>query len=280
MKHYLCAIALCARLAFAQTSDTLTTESVIKMVQSGVPNQTIIRTIQAADRVNFTFLPGDLDLMQRARVPDDVFKAMAAKSAGRPIPGLATPAQPESAPRVERRREQPAPRPTRSPDQAGNRRISNPDDEYQGRGMWDLDLSGFAIIPHTTPSNTVGLVEAETGYFVSRGWLIGGGITGVFNRDTQDVFLDGGARYFFKTGNPRLLPYLGASAGVNILNISGFSDSRFLAQGGGGIRCFVARHVAIDIGYTLEYVHIQGASFKESTYSAITVGFAHVFGGR
>jgi len=205
---------------------------------------------------------------------------MAAKSAGKPIPGLPTSPQPEAVPQVERRREQPTPRPTRNPDQAGSRRISNPDDEYQGRGMWDLDLSGFAIIPHTAPSSTVGLVQAEAGYFVSRGWLIGGGITGVFNRDTQDVFLDGGARYFFKTGNPRILPYLGASAGVNILNLSGFSDSRFLAQAGGGLRCFVARHVAIDIGYTLEYVHLEGASFGDSTASAITVGFAHVFGGR
>jgi hypothetical protein len=124
------------------------------------------------------------------------------------------------------------------------------------------------------------LFFGNTGYFVTRGWLIGAGLVGVFSKDTNDVFLDGGGRYFFKTGNPRILPYLGASAGVNILSVSGSSDSRFLAQAGAGVRCFVARHVAIDIGYTLEYVHVAGATFSESTASAITVGFAHVFGGR
>src|SRR6478672_3310735 len=86
MKRYFITLALCSVFAVAQAPDVLTTEAVIKMVQSGVPNQTIIRTIQSADRVNFTFLPDDLALMGRAGVPEDVFKAMAAKSAGRPVP--------------------------------------------------------------------------------------------------------------------------------------------------------------------------------------------------
>jgi hypothetical protein len=278
MKGRFLPILLFAITAFGQNQgDVLTTEAVVKMVQAGVPTQTIIRTIASADKVSFNMM--EYEAMVRAGINDDVFKAMAAKSAGHPIPGLAAPPQPPPPPQIERRREQSTPPQTRSMPQAGNQRISNPN-EYQGRGMWDLDISGFAIIPHTAPSSTVGLVQAEAGYFVSRGWLIGGGVTGVFNRDTQDVFLNGGARYFFKTRNPRILPYLGASAGVNILNVSGFSDSRFLAQGGGGLRCFVARHVAIDIGYTLEYIHLQDASFGDSTASAITVGFAHVFGGR
>jgi hypothetical protein len=277
MKGRFLPILLFAVSAFGQNQgDVLTTEAVVKMVQAGVPTQTIIRTIASADKVSFNMM--EYDAMVRAGINDEVFKAMAAKSAGHPIPGVSAPPQPPPTPQFERRRQSPTPQ-TGPVSQTGNQRISNPD-EYQGRGMWDLDFSGFAIIPHTGPSNTVGLVQAEAGYFVSRGWLIGGGVTGVFNKDTQDVFLDGGARYFFKTGNPRILPYLGASVGVNILNVSGFSDSRFLAQGGGGLRCFVSQHVAIDIGYTLEYIHLQGASFGDSTASAITVGFAHVFGGR
>jgi hypothetical protein len=88
MKHVLAAFILCSLLAVAQAPDVLTTDAVIKMVQSGVPNQTIIRTIQSAAQVNFTFLPDDLELMIRAKVPEDVFKAMAAKSAGRPAPGV------------------------------------------------------------------------------------------------------------------------------------------------------------------------------------------------
>ena len=92
MKNYLIAFLLCAAFALAQSSDTLTNQTVINMVLSGVPAGTIIRTIVASDRVAFTFLPGDLDLMQRAHVPEDVFKAMAAKSAGRPVPGQPLPA--------------------------------------------------------------------------------------------------------------------------------------------------------------------------------------------
>ncbi len=55
--------------------------------------------------MNFGFLPGDLALFQRYNVPDDVVKAMAAKSNGKPISqGLAAPAvqvSPPQAPRVE-----------------------------------------------------------------------------------------------------------------------------------------------------------------------------------
>jgi parvulin-like peptidyl-prolyl isomerase len=83
MKHVLAAFILCSLLAVAQAPDVLTTDAVIKMVQSGVPNQTIIRTIQSAAQVNFTFLPDDLELMIRAKVPEDVFKAMAAKTSAR-----------------------------------------------------------------------------------------------------------------------------------------------------------------------------------------------------
>ena len=60
MKTYLLAFVLGAALAVAQNPDTLTTDAVIKMVQAGVPSQTIIRTIEAASHVNFTFLPNDL----------------------------------------------------------------------------------------------------------------------------------------------------------------------------------------------------------------------------
>jgi len=116
MKHYFILLALYSVLAVAQTPGVLTTEAVIKMVQSGVPNQTIIRTIQSAERVDFSFLPYDLALMERAGVPEEVFKAMAAKSAGRPIPGSSVSpplTSPEPAPAPKRVR---APRPVRDRD--------------------------------------------------------------------------------------------------------------------------------------------------------------------
>ena len=77
----------------AQGTDTLTNDTIIKMVQAGVPAATIIRTIAGAEHVNFHFLPGDLELLQRANVPDDVFKAMATKDKGAPIPSAPPAAQ-------------------------------------------------------------------------------------------------------------------------------------------------------------------------------------------
>jgi len=55
----------------------LTNDMVIKMVQGGLPADTIIRTINTAPTVNFGFLPSDLTAISNAKVPEDVFKAMA-----------------------------------------------------------------------------------------------------------------------------------------------------------------------------------------------------------
>jgi len=85
------------RLDAPDSKTPLTNEMIIRMVQSGVPSDVITRTIAAADKAEFTFLPGDLDLITRYRVPDDVFKAMAAKSNGRPTPEFS---QPNQAPAV------------------------------------------------------------------------------------------------------------------------------------------------------------------------------------
>jgi hypothetical protein len=68
--------ALCATILSAQEA-ALTNEMVIKMVQSGLPTDTIVRTINLAPAVNFGFLPSDLAAMSSGKVPDEVFKAMA-----------------------------------------------------------------------------------------------------------------------------------------------------------------------------------------------------------
>jgi len=65
----------------------------------------------------------------------------------------------------------------------------------------------------------------------------------------------------------------------NVFHSSGGDTyGNFLAEGGGGVRIFVAPHVAIDIGYTLDYIRVSGVGFKDSSYSEVTVAFAHVFG--
>src|SRR5258706_6068478 len=64
-------------------AEPLTNESIATMVSSGASTGTIIKTIQVAESVNFRFLPNDLAILQQAKVPDEVIKAMAAKAYGR-----------------------------------------------------------------------------------------------------------------------------------------------------------------------------------------------------
>jgi hypothetical protein len=82
-------VFLCTCLLGAQSPNALTNDSIIKLVQAGVPTETIIRTIAEADKVNFRFIGPELQrLVVDARVPDEVFKAMVAKDKGLPIPGF------------------------------------------------------------------------------------------------------------------------------------------------------------------------------------------------
>jgi hypothetical protein len=75
------------------------------MVQSGIPSDVIIRTIAGAPAVAFSFLPADLQAFAQYKVPEDVFKAMAAKDAGLPILGAPsntqTPVRSPSAPNMQ-----------------------------------------------------------------------------------------------------------------------------------------------------------------------------------
>lgn len=91
MRNYALLVFLDACLLSAQTPNTLTNDTIVKLVQAGVPSETIIRTIAAAERVDFSLLPNDTTVLLNARVPDDVFKAMVAKSYGRPISGFSPP---------------------------------------------------------------------------------------------------------------------------------------------------------------------------------------------
>ena len=93
MAKYFAILALWLVPVFGQNSATpLTNDTIIRLVASGVPTETIINTIRGASAVNFGFLPSDLQLFQRYNVPDDVVKAMAAKDNGKPIPNFSTPA--------------------------------------------------------------------------------------------------------------------------------------------------------------------------------------------
>lgn len=74
-----CTALLVFLTAAALGSEPLTNEIIIKMVQAGVPTETIIRTIQSAESFRFGTLPGDLMQLQQANVPEEVVRALAAR---------------------------------------------------------------------------------------------------------------------------------------------------------------------------------------------------------
>jgi hypothetical protein len=87
---------------------------------------------------------------------------------------------------------------------------------------------------------------SKVGIFVAYGSLVGANIEAFFDRSERDVFITGEYRYFFGKQTNKILPYLGGGAGGNVYHISGGASSgNFLAEGGGGVRVFVARHAAI-----------------------------------
>ncbi|MEQ1947296.1 MAG: hypothetical protein ABL995_08905 [Bryobacteraceae bacterium] len=119
MKRMLAIFAFSFATVFGQT-DALTNDTIIKMVQAGVPTATIINTIAAAARVDFKFIGPELQRLTDAKVPDDVFKAMAAKDKGRPVPGsmpLAAPSEvaPNTQPATATQSAPIAPPPTTAP---------------------------------------------------------------------------------------------------------------------------------------------------------------------
>ena len=256
----------------------LTNDTIIRLVSSGVPAATIIRTIDSSDSVAFRFLPGDLSALAQANVPEDVIKAMAARSnrvvqstpAAAPVKVTVPSPSAQAAP-------PPKPTPPPPPRQV-NPRISATD-EYQGRGMWDVGFQGSVSIPHASASAYVGFAEGSVGYFVARKSEVGFAASGVLIQGYKDVVLGGFYRQYLVSGEKRVIPYVGAAAGGDIVHFSGSgTNGNFAAIGQGGLRMFVTKHVAVDVGYNLVYVRINGLGFKDSSLSQVSVGFAHVFG--
>lgn len=77
--HLKVALVVLTLAAVAGAAEPLTNEIIIKMVQAGVPTETIVRTIQSAESFHFGTLPGDLMQLQEAKVPDEVIRALAAR---------------------------------------------------------------------------------------------------------------------------------------------------------------------------------------------------------
>jgi hypothetical protein len=78
-RGFQCTAVLLFLTVAALGSEPLTNEIIIKMVQAGVPTETIIRTIQSAESFRFGTLPGDLMQLQQANVPEEIVRALAAR---------------------------------------------------------------------------------------------------------------------------------------------------------------------------------------------------------
>jgi len=259
----LCVLLLSSAAAFGQqpapVPQTMTDATVVQMVQQKIAPDLIILAISKCTNPRFALDPGSTQYMVQMGVTDEIFKAMAARQMGQPIPGYTpnpTPAQQAPA--------QPAP-------------VSEAD-EYLHKGLADLSVYATAIIPHSSVSDTLGEVSLDVGYHVTRGNTVGANFIGIFVNGGQDYFIAGFYRYYVHTSNPKLYPFFGGAGGGNIAHASGDGTAgNFLMRGEVGIRYFLAKHVALDTSYNLVYVHESGVPFKYSSYSQIGIGAAMVF---
>ncbi|HEY6345157.1 MAG TPA: outer membrane beta-barrel protein [Bryobacteraceae bacterium] len=233
---------------------------IYKMVQAGVPASVIIQTITAAPRVDFHFLPGDLQEFQSYKVPEGIFEAMAAKAEGLLTP---TPASPPPSPPTGVQ----SPRPTVAARPAAPQ--SEPDERYLGH----VQLGGFAGANLGPDRYEAGVASFSVGaevrvgiakYFDVTGTYafdkIGNGNIGNVNIGNVAVSAHaqefmGGVRAPFRNRG-RITPYLQTSAGGLNLSVSasGYSlgITKFAVAPGGGLDLAVARH--LNVGFDVRAI--------------------------
>ena len=72
-------------------TEPLTNDTVIRIVQAGVPTEVVLKTIRTADDFKFSMLPGDLTALGQAKVPEEIVKAMATRMNTWPTYAIACP---------------------------------------------------------------------------------------------------------------------------------------------------------------------------------------------
>ena len=269
MRDYFLALFLCACLASGQSPDTLTNDTIIKMVQAGVPTGTIIRTIAAAEKVDFGFLPYHLQQFQYYKVPDDVVKAMAAKDKGLPIPGLTptAPAAPVPAPVRQGATAQSAqPRTVgQTPPIVVTQTQSQPSPRREGRpASGRIEIRGFGGANWGPDRSPFSDASYSLGGEVAVDLLRYLAVTGTYSYDDIGTFgivsgkaheFMGGVRVPFP-GHSVVTPYIQTSVGGihlvesagNVLGVSiSAGDTKFAVAPGGGIDFKVTRRFGLGI---------------------------------
>ncbi|HEV2991211.1 MAG TPA: hypothetical protein VG759_22420 [Candidatus Angelobacter sp.] len=153
----------------------------------------------------------------------------------------------------------------------------------QEKGDSELGMNGAITISHSDPGNTSGDVTVSYGYYFTKKDLVGFDTLTILSKDLQDVFLQGRYRHLFPTGNPKIFPFVGAAAGVEIIHtggaLGGGTQHPFVGTGEAGVKFFVSQRTALEIAYNLQYIHNANGSFADNSQSLITFGFTHIFGG-
>lgn len=158
----------------------------------------------------------------------------------------------------------------------------------QEQGDTELGLNGSITIPHSSPSDTTGIVDVAYGYYFRQNDLIAGDATVLINKNSFGFGLLPHYRHLFPTGNPKVYPFLGIKPGIFIFHIkgsegfSGSTDVAFLGEAEAGVRFYLSQRSALDVAYNFDYQSSSfggGNSFADKSQSVILVGFTHIFGG-
>jgi len=152
------------------------------------------------------------------------------------------------------------------------------DDEAFARGRKDVALSGSIYLTHDSPADSFGLVTGRAGYFFAKNQEAGLDATLFAYSRTQDLYLNGFYRYYFAQPGRKLVPFLGASAGSNVLHLDYFGrHSGLLVGGEGGVRLRLSERSSFEVGYHLLYRRQGLVSMLGKTSSLVTFGFARTF---
>ncbi len=278
MKSIRILLAFTALAVVLTAAEPLTNENIIRMVQSGVPADLIIKTIRTADTFQFGLLPGDLIALGQAKVPEEVIKAMAAKlNAATPAtqPAVQTAALP--APIAERPNLTGGEKGARNTG-VGSEGLARPEiyraEIFGGYSYLNVDtngatsrqsLNGWESSATVNVNKLFGVEGDFSGYYKTN--ILGSGI------GAHDYILAGGPRISFRpvffhalVGMDHLT---GSALGVSV------SQNSFAALFGGGVELRIARGWAVRP--SADYLLSRHGLSSRVTQNSIRVGGGIVY---
>lgn len=150
----------------------------------------------------------------------------------------------------------------------------------QQQGDKEVAVNGAFIVPHDDPSGANGQGDFKMGDYFRKNDLVGVESLAFVAKGYDEVFQSGFYRHLVPTKNPRLFPFVGASAGVDLTRSSGAPMGHvLLAKGEVGVKYFLGRRFAIETAYNFEYQRNPGQTFSQNSDSVILFGFSYIFGG-